>query len=104
MKPPVPDIEPESPLSTKLGRVRERTVDGRGDASQRLSHTAGGKVQGGKPRSEPDSGNPTVRDRRGASRNVTHGGTVTPGRNRKGGHGNPSPTGARTRFLSRPFD
>ena len=32
---------------------------------------------------------------------MTHGGTVTPGRNRKGGHGNPPPTGARTRFLSR---
>ena len=39
---------------------------------------------------------------------MTHGGTVTPGRNRKGGHGNPPPPGARTRFLSRhphaPFD
>jgi hypothetical protein len=39
-------------------------------ARQRLSLAAGGKVSGGKPRSEPDSGNPTVRDRRGASGNV----------------------------------
>jgi hypothetical protein len=37
---------------------------------QRLSLTVDGKVTGGKPRSEPDSGNPTVRDRRGASGNV----------------------------------
>jgi len=39
-------------------------------ASQRLSLVVGGKAYGGKPRSEPDSGNPTVRDRRGASGNV----------------------------------
>src|SRR6516162_2717194 len=52
---------------------------------------------------EPDSGNLTVRDYRGASRNVRHGEIVTPSRNRKSGNGNPSPTARRARFLSRPW-
>ena len=39
--------------------------------SQHLSLTVIGKAVGGKPRSEPDSGKPTVRDRRGACGNVT---------------------------------
>ena len=43
------------------------------------------------PRSEPDMGNPSVRDRRGASGNVTHGGTRLPRRNRKGGAGHSPP-------------
>ena len=51
---------------------------------------------------KPDSGNPTVRHYRGASGTVRHGETVTPSRNRKSGHGNPSPTARRVRFLSRP--
>ena len=41
--------------------------------SQHLSLTDVGKACGGKPRSEPDSGNPTVRDRRGACGNVAMG-------------------------------
>jgi len=40
---------------------------------QHLSFIRVGKAPGIQPRSEPDSGNPTVRDRRGASRNVTKG-------------------------------
>ena len=36
------------------------------------------------PRPEPDSGKPTVRDRRGACRNVNQGGTRHPLYNRKG--------------------
>ena len=40
------------------------------DARQRLSFTTAGKVGARGPRSEPDSGNPTVRDRREASGNV----------------------------------
>jgi hypothetical protein len=60
--------------------------------SQHLSLAGVGKAHGGKPRSEPDSGNPTVRDRRGASGNVAHGGNVNPPCNRKGGAGNPPPT------------
>ena len=43
---------------------------GRADACQRLNLADAGKAREGKPRSEPDSGNPTVRDRRGASGNV----------------------------------
>ena len=39
-----------------------------------------GKTCEGKPRSEPDWGNPTVRDRRGACGNVDHGGTRNPPR------------------------
>lgn len=38
--------------------------------SQHLSLTVFGKAVGGQPRSEPDSGKPTVRDRRGACGNV----------------------------------
>src|SRR5258705_4397292 len=49
---------------------------------------------------KPDSGNLTVRDYRGASENVRHGGNVNPPRNRKSGSGNPSPTAWRVRFLS----
>jgi hypothetical protein len=40
------------------------------DASQRLSFLMFGKTSRGKPGSEPYSGNPTVRDRRGACGNV----------------------------------
>ena len=36
------------------------------DVSQRLNLITVGKACTGEPRSEPDSGNPTVRDRRGA--------------------------------------
>jgi hypothetical protein len=43
----------------------EPSVSG-ADASQRLNLITAGKTCTGKPRSEPDSGNPTVRDRRGA--------------------------------------
>jgi hypothetical protein len=61
---------------------RRRSVDTRGElarepsevgayASRRLNLTAGGKARRGKPGSEPDSGKPTVRDRRGAWGNVT---------------------------------
>ena len=38
----------------------------------------------------------------GASGNVGHGGNVNPPRNRKGGAGNPPPTAARARDLSKP--
>jgi len=37
---------------------------------QHLSRIGTGKAVGGKPRSEPDSGSPTIRDRRGAYGNV----------------------------------
>ena len=69
--------------------------------SQHLNLSSAGKAHGGKPRSEPDSGNPTVRDRREAPGNVAHGGNVNPPRNRKGGAGNPPPKSARARDLSR---
>src|SRR5215468_7854075 len=38
---------------------------------------------------KPDPGNLAVRHYRGASRNVRHGETVNPSRNRKSGNGNP---------------
>src|SRR3954451_2763102 len=41
---------------------------------------------------KPDPGNLAVRDYRGASRNVSHGETVSPSCNRKSRNGNPSPT------------
>ena len=40
---------------------------------QHSSLLGAGKAAGGQPGSEPDSGNPTVRDRRGASGNVATG-------------------------------
>jgi len=40
--------------------------------SQHLSLMAMGKARGGRPGSEPDSGKPTVRDRRGAWGNVVY--------------------------------
>ena len=49
---------------------------------------------------KPDPGNLAVRDYRGASGNVSHGGTVNPSCNRKSRNGNPSPTAGRARFLS----
>jgi hypothetical protein len=50
------------------------------NVSQRLSLALYGKATAGRPRSEPDWGNPTVRDRRGACGNVDHGGTRHPPR------------------------
>ena len=49
---------------------------------------------------KPDPGNLAVRDYRGASGNVSHGGTVNPSCDRKSRNGNPSPTAGRARFLS----
>jgi hypothetical protein len=47
---------------------------------QHLSFVRAGKATDGEPRSEPDWGKPTVRDRRGACGNVDYGGTRTPPR------------------------
>src|SRR5712691_8752335 len=47
---------------------------------QHVSFALYGKATVGRPRSEPDWGNPTVRDRRGACGNVDHGGTRHPPR------------------------
>ena len=43
--------------------------------------------------------NPTYGISGGAAGNVAYGGTVNPPRNRKGGAGNPPPTGARASAL-----
>jgi hypothetical protein len=48
--------------------------------SQHLSFARYGKATDGRPRPEPDWGNPTVRDRRGACGNVDHGGMRHPPR------------------------
>ena len=48
--------------------------------SLHLSFARYGKATVGRPRSEPDWGKPTVRDRRGACGNVDHGGTRHPPR------------------------
>ena len=47
---------------------------------QHFSFVRAGKATDGEPRSEPDWGNPTVRDRRGACGNVDYGGTRHPPR------------------------
>ncbi len=63
----------------EAGKPRERGVY----ASQRLSFRSRGQAclwkMRAEPRSEPDSGNPTVRDRREALRNVTTGLDLWPG-------------------------
>ena len=69
----------------------------------RLSLATAGQACEGQPRSEPDSGKPTVRDRREALGTVAYGDTVDPPRNRKGGDGNPTPTSKRAQDLSRPL-
>ena len=98
------DTEPRLTDSRSSVEPRCKLLRAGVDACQRLSLARGGKASRGKPRSEPDSGNPTVRDRRGARGNVAHGGTVNPRRTyRKGGDGNPPPTGARAPALSRPL-
>ena len=51
---------------------------------------------------KPDRGNPAVRHYRGATGNVSHGGTVNPSCNRKSRNGNPPPKAGRARALSRP--
>jgi hypothetical protein len=48
-----------------------------------------GQAAKGKPRSEPDWGNPAVRDRREARGNVAHGRPRNPARKRKRGAGHP---------------
>ena len=65
-------VEPTSNGMNSLARPRP---DGKPTLSgvymnQHLSLLAFGKAAGGYPGSEPDSGNPTVRDRRGACGNV----------------------------------
>jgi hypothetical protein len=51
-----------------------------GYVGQHFNFARYGKATRGKPRSEPDWGKPTVRDRRGACGNVDHGGTRHPPR------------------------
>jgi len=64
--------------ATRSNRISGTSVRGQpslsgADVSQRLNLISVGKACTGEPRSEPDSGNPTVRDRRGASGNVAMG-------------------------------
>jgi hypothetical protein len=62
-----------------------------------------GRRRSDRPRSEPDWGNPAVRDRRGAWGNVSHGRTRIPARQRKRGAGHSRPTGrARPRSIPTP--
>jgi hypothetical protein len=64
--------------ATGSNRLLETSVRGQpslsgADVSQRLNLLTVGKACTGEPRSEPDSGNPTVRDRRGARGNMAMG-------------------------------
>ena len=77
--------------------------EGRAYANQRLSLTEDGKASGRKAKvSKPDLGNPAVRDYRGASGNVSHGGNVHPSCNRKSGKRKP-PTYSEARPISIPI-
>jgi hypothetical protein len=72
------------------------------NAGQDLSHAATGKAQRGKPRSEPERGNPAFRDRRGACRNVDKIGSRTEARRETAGYATGPYAIARTALLSRP--
>ena len=100
-----PDSELDSGGQCSAAKGRSQLFSARVGASQRIARRRRGKACPDKwraePRPEPDSGQPTVRDRRGASGDVAHGGTRTPPRNRKGESGNAPPTGARAWDLSR---
>src|SRR6266699_6402511 len=63
-----------------MERPWKQTIVGGVYGSQHLSFVRYGKATVGRPRSEPDWGKPTVRDRRGACGNVDQGGTRTPPR------------------------
>ena len=68
---------------TGSNRITETSVRGEPslsgvDVSQRLNLISVGKTYTGEPRSEPDSGNPTVRDRRGALGDVAMGAGLRP--------------------------
>src|SRR6516162_10097105 len=67
---------------------------------QRLNLSKLGKATAESQGFKPNPGNLAVRHYRGASGNVSHGGTVNPSCNRKSRNGNPSPTAGRARFLS----
>ena len=72
-------------------------------ANQRLSLGEEGKALWRKSQDfKPDRGNPAVRHYRGATGNVSHGGTVNPSCNRKSRNGNPPPKAGRARALSQP--
>ena len=65
------DTEPRSRCARSEGRAPWVNQRGRGVCRSVLEpRRASGKAHGGKPRSEPDWGKPTVRDRRGACGNV----------------------------------
>ena len=69
---------------------------------QHLNFSPSGKVHRRNAKaSNRTTGNPAVRDYRGAAGNVSHGGTVNPSCNRKSRNGTPSPKAGRARALSR---
>src|SRR5215472_1445459 len=68
---------------------------------QHLNFIPYGKVHGRRAKaSNRTTGNPAVRHYRGATGNVSHGGTVNPFCNRKSRNGNPPPKAGRARALS----
>jgi hypothetical protein len=68
---------------------------------QHLNFISCGKDHGRKAKaSNRTMGNPAVRHYRGATGNVSHGGTVNPSGNRKSRNGNPSPKAWRACALS----
>jgi len=75
------------PLKQNLGELELDEVY----MNQHLSLNESWKAYGGKPRSEPDLGKLTVRDRRGDLVNAGQGGNRRPLQNRKSGNGNSLP-------------
>ena len=98
-----PDTEPGPARTRRRDESMSKPRAGGVYACQRFSLIARRKGSWRKPRSEPDSGKPTVRDRRGAWGNVAHGGPRNPPSIPiRAGAGNYPPTGARAPALSRP--
>jgi hypothetical protein len=79
-----------------------KRMSGGVDMRQHLSFLGVGKAAGGLPGPEPHSGNPTVRDRRGAYGNVNYGLVYTGTYRGNAETAKAGPTVARAVFLSRP--
>ena len=98
----VPDSEPEYTIAPSGSNPEGQPLRRGVHVSQHLSFLSDGKAPGDRPRSEPDSGKPTVRDHRGACGTVMQG-LVTicheVGNDRY--PGSYRPTHARAVFLSR---
>jgi hypothetical protein len=94
-----PAQSPDAGLETRLGANQARK--GRTRTSVLTSANLGRPTEDSQG-FKPDLGDPAVRNYRGATGNVRHGGNENPSCNRKSRNGNPPPKAGRARALSQP--